>query len=101
MEVSSPSEGTASRLMLSLKNKHEKHAHTALITHHAYGFANQTKTIQPGLASEIALDLSRSYGWYDFSVRLEGFNRFERRYAGHVETGVPSFSDPHMGGVVL
>jgi phospholipase C len=45
------------------------------------------------------LNLSKSLGWYDFSVFVKGFDKFERRYAGHVETGKASFTDPFMGRV--
>jgi len=39
------------------------------------------------------------FGWYDFTVKSE-HSSDEARYAGHVETGSPSFSDPLMGGMV-
>jgi phospholipase C len=48
----------------------------------------------------IILDLRKSHGWYDFTVRITGSQMFERRYAGHVETGETSFTDPFMGDVV-
>jgi phospholipase C len=35
--------------------------------------------------------LEASHHWYDFTVSGEGF---ERRFAGRMETGAPSFSDP-------
>jgi len=50
--------------------------------------------------STIILDLSKSFGWYDFTVRIKGSQLFEKRYAGHVETGKTSFTDPLMGGVI-
>ena len=48
----------------------------------------------------IVLDLSKSFGWYDFTIRLNGIRVFEKRYAGHVETGEASKTDPWMGNVV-
>jgi phospholipase C len=39
-------------------------------------------------------DLSASQGWYDFSIALEGSGTYLRRFAGHLETGRPSTSDP-------
>src|SRR6185312_11997669 len=47
----------------------------------------------------LILNLNKSFGWYDFSVFIKGFDHFERRYAGHVETGKESFTDPAMGKV--
>jgi len=43
------------------------------------------------------LDLANNYNWYDFTLKISGIDTFEKRYAGHVETGKPSFSDPQMG----
>jgi len=48
----------------------------------------------------IPIDLSKQYGWYDFTIKISGNEIFERRYAGRVETGESGFSDPFMGGVV-
>ncbi len=38
--------------------------------------------------------LAFSQGWYDFTVAGENF---ERRFAGRVETGLASVSDPALG----
>jgi phospholipase C len=39
-------------------------------------------------------NLEESSNWYDFTVQSAGF---ESRFAGRVETGRNSFSDPAMG----
>lgn len=52
-----------------------------------------------GDAYAVILNLNKSHSWYDFSVVVKGFEHFERRYAGHVETGKASFTDPFMGRV--
>jgi phospholipase C len=44
--------------------------------------------------------LSRTRGWYDLLITVEGDPRFEYRYAGHLENGQDSISDPAMGGLV-
>jgi phospholipase C len=44
--------------------------------------------------------LEGSFGWYDFSVRVESDPTFERQIAGHVETGRDSMSDPAIGAQV-
>ena len=49
----------------------------------------------------VLLNLKASFGWYDFSVKIEGFEPFEQRFAGRVETGKESFSDPLMGRLEL
>lgn len=70
---------------------------TLEITDNAYKSGNHTLKGK----SKITLDLSRSFGWYDFTVTVKGFNTFEQRFAGRVETGKDSFSDPLMGRVKL
>ncbi len=46
----------------------------------------------------LRLSLATSHRWYDFSVKVKGQPEFSRRFAGRVETGAPSISDPAMGG---
>ena len=52
--------------------------------------------------SDLVLDLTSSFGWYDFTVRLiqqgEG-GSYERRFAGRMEIGQHSYTDPFMGQV--
>jgi len=72
---------------------------TIEVTDHAYKTNNHKKALAAGGTSTIALNLVNSYGWYDFSVKVSGSNSFEKRYAGRVETGKPSYSDPYMGNV--
>ncbi len=43
------------------------------------------------------LDVDATGGWYDIAVEVEGYPGFRRRFAGHVETGNPSITDPLMG----
>lgn len=45
----------------------------------------------------IIIETHNNFGWYDFSVKCKGYDEFEKRYAGHVETGNHSKSDPAMG----
>jgi phospholipase C len=56
-----------------------------------------SKTLGASGKLQEVLDLSSSFGWYDFSVRLKGLEAFEKRYAGRVETGRSGFSDPLLG----
>ena len=88
---------------LNIANLDQSHPITVEVTDNAYKSASQTKTIGPAGSKEsrasMVLDLSHSFGWYDFSVRINGSDLFERRYAGRVETGKATFSDPAMGGV--
>ncbi len=74
---------------------------TVEITDNAYKANPIEKILQKsGIAGDravVLLNLSKSFGWYDFSVRLSGGGSFEKRYAGRVETGKHGYSDPFMG----
>ena len=47
----------------------------------------------------LRLPLTASGRWYDLSAKVKDLPGFSRRFAGRVETGAPSVSDPAMGGV--
>jgi len=83
---------------LHFKNLDPKAKPVVEITDNAYRSAKQTK----GLDSQnvIALNLEKSSGWYDFTVKIAGHASMEKRFAGHVETGKESVSDPLMGRIV-
>ncbi len=70
-----------------------------LVHDNSYKTGSVTKKIAAGQEVSTVLDLRQSHGWYDFTVKIEG-SESEARFAGRVETGRSSFSDPLMGGVV-
>ncbi|QJB37368.1 phospholipase C, phosphocholine-specific [Chitinophaga oryzae] len=43
------------------------------------------------------INLEHSLNWYDFTVSIPGNKKYYRRYTGHVETGLPGYTDPYMG----
>ena len=53
--------------------------------------------LSPRGQKTLIIDTHTSFGWYDFSIRIAGHERFEKRYAGRVETGKAGFTDPAMG----
>jgi len=71
-----------------------------IITDNSYKAKPITQTITAGNTAIIPFDLSKSNNWYDVSITIKDRSGFERRYAGHVETGEASTTDPLMGGVV-
>lgn len=88
-------------LTLQVRNKGSKAIEVEIIDN-AYKTPKITKKVEalnnPKFAgSGISIGTGKSYGWYDFTVRIKGNNSFERRYAGHVETGLASKTDPFMG----
>ena len=56
-----------------------------------------TRSVEPGAVGEMSWALGDSGNWYDFSVRCSATTAFVRRFAGRVETGRDSVSDPAMG----
>jgi phospholipase C len=44
--------------------------------------------------------LEEFQGWYDLVITVEQDPTFQYRFAGHIETGRESISDPAMGGLV-
>lgn len=61
----------------------------------------QTVTLKPAEHRDIACDLSASDLWYDLSLSDTADADTLWRYAGHVETGKPSRTDPGIGAMVL
>jgi phospholipase C len=66
----------------------------------AYGtaFAPWTVTLASGAEATTRWPLRRSAGWHDLSVTSQALKGYHRRFAGRVETGSDSFSDPAMEG---
>lgn len=71
----------------------------ATIADRSYNSGSTAHTLIPGQAESVLLHLERSRQWYDFTVKASGVDA-EARFAGHVETGRPGFSDPLMGATI-
>jgi phospholipase C len=65
------------------------------IKDNSYKSDTVTRKITPGQETSAVLSLKRNHGWYDFTVETDG-SKQQARFAGRVETGMPSFSDPLM-----
>jgi phospholipase C len=82
-------------------NNPGKKAQIITITDNAYKNGARNLQLDVGNSgSTIIIDTGKSYGWYDFTVRIKDNMQFERRYAGRVETGRAGKTDPLMGGVI-
>jgi phospholipase C len=90
-------------VILLLNNKESK-SQVIEITDNAYKAPLQTTTLaaqlSKGSQQNLIIHLTKNNGWYDFTVRIKGHPSFEKRYAGHVETGTGSQTDPAMGKVI-
>lgn len=83
---------------LTLHNN-SKTPHHVVITDVGYKMNNKTLTVPAASKSTVILNLANHHNWYDFTVKINNFPAFEKRYAGRVETGKSTFSDPQMGNV--
>jgi phospholipase C len=67
------------------------------------GYTQKTETIRvpAGATESKEWNLDESFGWYDLLVGADDESRFARHFAGHVETGRDSVTDPAMGKIQL
>lgn len=85
-------------IVLLITNMDEEKSCDAIIRDHAYGAEPIRRTIAVGSTpTRIVIDSRRGRGWYDFSLFVPGFEQFEKRHAGRVETGAEGITDPYMG----
>ncbi|NIG57407.1 phosphocholine-specific phospholipase C [Chitinophaga sp. Cy-1792] len=78
----------------------ESHPVTITATDMSYGKGSKKITVPAKGKSTLLIDLSKNHGWYDVRVSVDGSAAFAQRYAGRVETGANSISDPFMGRVI-
>ena len=86
-------------LSIKIANNDTK-AHTFTINSDNYKAGGAIKIVDAGDTATVNFDLTKAYNWYDFSLKIKGCDTFEQRFAGHVETGAVTKTDPLMGGVV-
>ncbi len=67
------------------------------ITDNAYKAKKKTLIVKGN--ARLPVDVSKSFGWYDVSVKQPAAQDYEQRFAGRVETGKDSKTDPFMGRV--
>lgn len=93
----------ADHAILHLLNRDAQHPLTVLVNSHSYEKWQRQVKLSPFQKkkhmAEVRLELGRSFGWYDLQIRVESSPEFARRYAGRIENGRQSFSDPLMGRV--
>ena len=59
-----------------------------------------TYPLAGGASVQAGFSLTGSANWYDLTATANTIDGFLRRFAGHMENGAPSTSDPTMGGAV-
>jgi phospholipase C len=66
----------------------------------AYSGKSSTHHLQPHDTFTFFSPLEKSFGWYDFTVQAASDASFQRRLAGHVESGRDSVTDPAIAAAV-
>ncbi len=63
--------------------------------------ARREISVGAGQTVEVSLDVAAADHWYDFALTRADSPGWLRRYAGHVETGRASRTDPGIGAMVI
>ncbi|MXV14077.1 phosphocholine-specific phospholipase C [Hufsiella ginkgonis] len=74
--------------------------HTVEVKDASYQTGSQKKLIASRATVSLVVNAAKSHNWYDVVVNANGYARFEERFAGRVETGEITKTDPLLGGVV-
>lgn len=83
-------------LELRISNQSKKQV-TVKVQDKSYKNGTVAKVLAAGAAASMVLDWSAKHGgWYDVEVTVEGNSLYSQRFAGRVETGKESISDPLM-----
>jgi len=73
------------------------HEMEILLTDNSYGQPVKTMLLKKGKYNQLVVPTVDHGYWYDFTVTISGKPLFAQHYAGRVETGKQSISDPLMG----
>lgn len=82
-------------LELKLSNQSKKPL-TVKVADKGYKNGGLTKIVAAGANVSVVLDWTAKDGWYDVAVEVEGNALYNQRFAGRIETGRDSVSDPLM-----
>jgi phospholipase C len=84
---------------ITIANRNASKTYVVNIVQHGYSAPTLFKELNAESSLAMLLPVEQSFGWYDFSIKVAGYENFETRYAGHAENGRISFTDPVMGRV--
>jgi phospholipase C len=93
LEISAGFDAGRGTATLSIRNRGNAAASVTIVN----GYTKETiaQSLKAGGELEKSWSLERWFGWYDLTVSTAGF---ERQFAGHVEDGKDSRTDPLIGG---
>jgi phospholipase C len=73
----------------------------AQITDLSYKTGSKSLKVPAKGKRSIVMNLQKNFNWYDFSLSLNTHSSFMERFAGRVETGNVTKTDPLMGGILV
>jgi phospholipase C len=82
---------------LTLELKNVGNALSEVRISSAYDRDHLSLSLRPGESTLKHVSLRESYGWYDLTIAVPSDPAFRQQWAGHVETGRPSVTDPAIG----
>ncbi|MES2651097.1 MAG: phospholipase C, phosphocholine-specific [Bacteroidota bacterium] len=86
-------------VLINLVNNGSKSL-TFIIADKAYKAKEIHQEVPAKNKAQVLINLEKSFNWYDISVKVKGNATFEERFAGRVETGLETKTDPLMGKVI-
>jgi phospholipase C len=90
--------GDANGITLEIANRASLTARVTIFNR--YTSRSTTLMLSPNESDSRSWYLTRFGGWYELTVTVEHDPDFQYVFAGHLETGEDSISDPLMGGLL-
>jgi len=87
-------------LKLIIHNQNKNGQIECIITDPTYQKSSQTSLVSAGEKVIIEIPVEKYHNWYDAEIRIKGDENYFRKFAGRIEDGFPSMTDPLMGGVL-
>jgi phospholipase C len=95
-EVCDPQDNSICKLGFRLRTESNSEVIAVQIHDNAYGNPSQEISLSSQQEIQTEIDLKASHNWYDLTVAAPSYPKYKRIYAGHVENGRWTTSDPQM-----
>jgi phospholipase C len=89
---------SSSELLIELINSGGQPCTFVLTANKYFAGSPSEVTVMARSRSNLRVPLASVQNWYDFSLRVKNLPGWLRRFAGHLENGLPSISDPALQG---
>jgi phospholipase C len=98
LDVRATYDERAYEIVLTLRNRGSSAVRVTM--RERYSSRSRNVTLKPGGTRSLPWSVSRGHGWYDLTITVDGDDAFLYQYAGHVENGEDTITDPLMGGLL-